>query len=188
MRVVETNLPGVRVVEPHAVRDVRGGLLELWNAEGHAREALLTTCVLDLVTASTRGVIRGLHYQHPFGQAKLVSVLDGEVFDVAVDIRQGSATFGRWTCVYLGAENRRQLFIPAGFAHGFAVLSDRAVLHYKLGEAYHPEAEGCVAWNDPELRIAWPIEAPVLSGRDAEAPCLALVPEARLPRLGDYEP
>jgi dTDP-4-dehydrorhamnose 3,5-epimerase len=122
-----------------------------------------------------------LHYQHPFGQAKLVSVLEGEIFDVAVDVRHGSPTFGRWTGAVLSAANRRQLFIPRGFAHGFAVTSERVVVHYSLDDRYHPEHEAGVAWNDPDLAIRWPLATPTVSPRDAGHPRLRDVPAARLP-------
>ena len=187
MRVLETELPGVRIVEPRAFGDARGALVEAWDADRHRAAGLLTHCVLDLVSVSSQGVVRGLHYQQPFAQPKLVSVFEGEVFDVAVDIRPDAPTFGQWTGVTLSADNHWQLFIPPGFAHGFAVLSPRAVVHYKLGLAYRPEAEGGVAWDDPDLAIRWPVAAPVVSDRDRRHPRLRDVPRDRLPRVGETD-
>lgn len=183
MRVLATELAEVRLLEPNVFPDPRGSLLELWNRDAHRSSSLLTDCVLDLVSVSVQGVLRGLHHQWPFAQAKLVSCLHGEVFDVAVDVRPASTTFGRWTGALLSHDNRRQLFIPKGFAHGFAVLSAQAVLHYKLSERYRPDAERIIAWNDPAIGITWPLEMPLVSERDARAPLLASVPREHLPNL-----
>lgn len=181
MRVLPTTLPEVQIVEPNVFGDARGALVEVWNAEKHSTFELLERCVLDLVSVSSRGVVRGLHYQEPSAQAKLVSVLDGEILDVAVDIRRGSPTFGRWTSVVLSSANRRQLFLPTGFAHGFAVTTERAVLHYKLSEHHRPDAEHGILWNDPDLAISWPFEAAVVSPRDAALPRLNAIPDSHLP-------
>ena len=137
--------------------------------------------VQDNLSFSCRGTLRGLHYQLPHGQAKLVQVLQGEVFDVAVDIRKGSPAFGRWTGARLSAQNRRQLFVPEGFAHGFCVLSETALFLYKCSDFYHPECEGGVLWCDPHLGIDWPIEDPVLSEKDREYLTLASISTDRLP-------
>lgn len=133
------------------------------------------------VSTSARGVLRGLHYQWPRPQGKLVSVLEGEVYDVAVDIRSGSPHFGHWTAVLLSAENRRQVWIPEGFAHGFAVLSEKALFSYLCTDVYVREADAGVRWNDAEIGIDWPISDPLLSAKDASAPFLSEVPVDRLP-------
>ncbi|QYJ16108.1 dTDP-4-dehydrorhamnose 3,5-epimerase [Rubrobacter xylanophilus DSM 9941] len=181
MRVLETELPGVLLVEPDVFGDERGFFMESWSGRRY-REAGLPECfVQDNLSFSRRGVLRGLHFQHPRGQGKLVSVLQGEVFDVAVDVRRGSPTFGRWVGVSLSEANKRQLYIPPGFAHGFVVLSEAALFFYKCTEYYAPECERTVLWNDPEIGIGWPVEEPVLSEKDQEAPTLREMPPAHLP-------
>jgi len=183
VRVTPLALPEVLRIEPRVARDTRGWFFESWNEERFAQHGLARTFVQDNVSRSRRGVLRGLHLQHPHAQEKLVSVLHGEVFDVAVDVRRGSPTFGRWCGERLSAEAGRQLLIPAGFAHGFLVLSDEAVVSYKATERYHPESEITVAWNDPTIAVAWPVDvAPLLSDRDDAAPCLAELGD-RLPAL-----
>ena len=184
MNVVETALPGVVIVEPRVFRDDRGYFLETWNEAAYAAAGLPSRFVQDNVSYSTAGVIRALHYQHPHPQGKLVSVLQGEVFDVAVDIRVGSPTYGRWVGVTLSAENQHRFYVPEGFAHGFAVTSERALFAYKCTDFYRAEAEGSIRWDDPDLAIAWPVAAPVLSSKDAAAPFLRDVPPDRLPRYG----
>src|SRR5690606_20930244 len=136
--------------------------------------------VQDNFSYSRRGTLRGMHFQNPNAQGKLVSVIEGEVFDVAVDIRRGSPTFGRWSGVMLSAENRRQFWIPAGFAHGFVVTSETALFHYKCTSLYSPKDETGFRWNDPAVGIQWPINDPILSPRDSQAPLLADVPSERL--------
>jgi dTDP-4-dehydrorhamnose 3,5-epimerase len=138
--------------------------------------------VQDNVSTSRRGVLRGLHYQWPNPQGKLVHVLDGSVFDVAVDLRVGSPTFGAWVGAELSAENHRQLWVPPGFGHGFAVTSDRAVFVYKVTALYDAAADRCIRWNDPAIAVEWPVTDATLSPRDASAPLLRDVPEADLPR------
>ncbi|MDP9470979.1 MAG: dTDP-4-dehydrorhamnose 3,5-epimerase [Chloroflexota bacterium] len=184
MNVVATDLPGVVIVEPRVFRDDRGYFLETWNEATYAGAGLPTRFVQDNLSCSKRGVIRALHYQHPNPQGKLVSVLQGEVFDVAVDIRVGSPTYRRWVGVTLSAENQRRFYVPEGFAHGFAVTSESALFAYKCTEFYRPEAEGRVRWDDPDLGISWPVTAPVLAPKDATAPLLRDVPPERLPRYG----
>jgi dTDP-4-dehydrorhamnose 3,5-epimerase len=185
MKLLETPLPGVLLVEPAVYRDNRGYFQELWNQDRYIRAGLDVAFVQDNLSYSTRGVVRGLHYQHPAGQGKLVGVVAGEVYDVAVDIRRGSPTFGRWYGEILSAANARQLYIPPGFAHGFQVLSAEAVFLYKCTETYRPGDEGSVLWSDPDLGIAWPLGAsPVISPKDAAAPRLADVPPERLPEHG----
>lgn len=182
MNVVETELPGVLLVEPATYRDERGWFRESWHLDRYREAGLPARFVQDNVSRSHRGVLRGLHYQEPQPQGKLVSVLEGEVFDVAVDIRRGSPTFGRWVGYALSAESGRQLYVPEGFAHGFVVLSEVAVFAYRCTAYYRPEAEGTVRWDDPEVGIEWPVERPRLSARDAAAPALAEIPPERLPR------
>jgi dTDP-4-dehydrorhamnose 3,5-epimerase len=181
VKVQETRFPGVRLIETRAFHDARGHFLELWNRRRYAEAGLAATFVQDNVSVSRRGVIRGLHYQHPHGQGKLVSVLDGEVWDVVVDVRRGSPTKGEWYAAVLSAENGVQIYVPGEFAHGFAVLSERAVVCYKCTEIYDSEAEQTILWNDPELGIEWPVEDPVLSEKDAGGVRLRDVPAERLP-------
>jgi dTDP-4-dehydrorhamnose 3,5-epimerase len=185
MNVVPTELPGVAVLEPRRFRDDRGFFFESFNEARYAEAGLPARFVQDNMSYSEHGVLRGLHYQLPNAQGKLVSVLRGEVFDVAVDIRKGSPTFGRWVGVTLSFDNGRQLYIPEGYAHGFLVTGDCAVFHYKCTASYDPKAEGSILWDDPAIGIAWPSEDVRLSPKDADAPCLADIPDDRLFR---YEP
>lgn len=184
MNVTETELPGVLILEPRVFKDDRGYFLETWNQESYAAAGLPNQFVQDNLSFSTHGVLRGLHYQEPHPQGKLVWVVSGEVFDVAVDIRLGSPTFGRWTGVTLSAENARQLWVPEGFAHGFVVTGDHARFAYKCTNGYHREAEGSIRWDDPAIGIDWPVSDPVLSEKDAAAPLLSEASEDRLPRHG----
>jgi dTDP-4-dehydrorhamnose 3,5-epimerase len=184
MKVTATALPGVLLVEPNVVGDARGYFVELWVRERYALAGIAPDFVQDNLSRSRRGILRGLHLQHPHGQGKLVSALDGEVFDVAVDVRTGSPTFGQWIGHALSAENHHQMWIPPGFAHGFCVTSESAVLAYKCTDAYHPESELGVLWNDPEIGIEWPVANPVLSARDARHPRLAQIDVRRLPTYG----
>lgn len=181
MKVIETKLPGCVVIEPAVFGDERGFFFETWNAERFGQHGLPTKFVQSNVSSSTRGVLRGLHYQWPNPQGKFVSVLEGEVYDVAVDIRHGSPTFGQWEAVVLSADNKRQFWIPEGFAHGFAVLSERAVFSYLCTAGYDRAADAGVRWNDPTIGIDWPVTAPLLSGKDEVAPLLAEVAPERLP-------
>lgn len=170
MQVRRTSLPDVAVVEPRVFGDARGFFLESFNRR-RLEDALGRTLefVQDNHSLSARGVLRGLHYQLPNPQGKLVRVTRGEVFDVAVDLRRGSATFGRWAGEVLSADNKRQIWVPEGFAHGFLVLSDEAEVLYKTTDYWCPEHEHCIRWDDPDLDIAWPIggSAPVVSPKDA---------------------
>ena len=181
MKVVETGLPGCVVIEPAVWGDARGFFYEAWNADRFAPLGLPTQFVQSNVSSSARGVLRGLHYQWPNPQGKLVSVLEGEVYDVAVDIRRGSPTFGKSTAVVLSADNKRHFWVPEGFAHGFAVLSERAIFNYLCTAAFDKAADAAIRWNDARLAIDWPIGHPSLSEKDANAPFLADVPEDRLP-------
>jgi dTDP-4-dehydrorhamnose 3,5-epimerase len=181
MKFIETRLPGCVVIEPQIFGDDRGQFFESFNHDKLAAHGLAPNFVQGNVSTSTRGVLRGLHYQWPKPQGKYVSVLDGEVWDVAVDIRRGSPTFGRWEGVLLSAGNHRHFWIPEGFAHGFAVLSERATFTYLCTETYDREADTAIRWDDPRLAIDWPVATPVLSDKDARAPLLDDVPEERLP-------
>lgn len=181
MKVIETSLPGCVVIEPQVFEDARGFFYESFNLDRLAMHGLAPAFVQGNVSCSTRGVLRGLHYQWPKPQGKYVSVLEGEVWDVAVDIRRGSPTFGRWTAVLLSAENRRHFWIPEGFAHGFVTLSERALFTYLCTATYDPQADAGIRWNDAQLAIDWPVAEPVLSDKDARAPFLADVSAERLP-------
>lgn len=176
MNAIPTALDGVVILEPKVFGDDRGFFLESYNAR---RFAELTGCgdamVQDNHSRSTRGVLRGLHYQlPPMAQGKLVRVVSGEIYDVAVDIRRGSKTFGHWVGVMLSADNKRQLWVPPGFAHGFCVTSDSADVIYKVSAYYSPEHDRGIRWNDPEIGIDWPLAGaqPLLSGKDTTAPLL----------------
>lgn len=170
MTVIKTPLAGVLLIEPRVFGDARGFFCETYQAERYAEAGIDARFVQDNVSRSGRGTLRGLHFQTPpHAQAKLVSVLDGAVFDVAVDLRVGSPTYGEWFGAELTAENMRQMFVPEGFAHGFVVTSETALFSYKVSGVYAPHTEGSVAWNDPDLAIAWPVETPLLSDKDAAA-------------------
>ncbi|WP_313347879.1 dTDP-4-dehydrorhamnose 3,5-epimerase [Stenotrophomonas sp.] len=181
MKVIETSLTGCYVIDPKVFGDDRGFFFETWNAGRFGEVGLPTAFSQSNVSSSTRGVLRGLHYQWPHPQGKLVSVLEGEVYDVAVDIRRGSPTFGRWEAVVLSAANKRQFWIPPGFAHGFAVLSDTALFHYLCTDVYVKEADAGIRWNDADIAVDWPIGQPLLSAKDEQAPFLKDLPEDRLP-------
>ena len=181
MKVIETSLPGCVVLEPAVFGDARGVFFEAWNADRFGEHGLPVKFVQSNVSTSVKGVLRGLHYKWPRPQGKLVSVLEGEVYDVAVDIRRGSPTFGRWEAVILSAQNHRQFWIPEGFAHGFAVLSEHAVFNYLCTDVYVKEADAGVRWNDGDIGVDWPVSDPLLSAKDEKAPFLADIPEDRLP-------
>jgi dTDP-4-dehydrorhamnose 3,5-epimerase len=170
MKVTPTAIPDVLVVEPRVFTDDRGFFLESYNERKYAAAGVRGPMVQDNHSGSRQGVLRGLHYQIRQPQHKLVGVVAGEVFDVAVDIRRSSPTFGRWVGVTLSAQDRRQLWVPAGFAHGFYVLSEWAEVLYKVNDFYNPEGERTLIWNDPRLAIAWPLvngQPPLLSPKDA---------------------
>jgi len=167
MQILTTEIPGVLIIEPKVHGDKRGFFLEAFQADRYAAAGLHRPFVQDNLSRSTHGVLRGLHLQNPGPQGKLVTVLNGEVLDVAVDVRRGSPTFGRHVAVLLNDDNRRQLWVPRGFAHGFVVLSESADFFYKCDDLYSPENEKVVAWNDPDIGIAWGVAAPALSARDA---------------------
>jgi dTDP-4-dehydrorhamnose 3,5-epimerase len=181
MKVIETSLPGVQVVEPQVFKDPRGFFYESYNEGKFVKAGIHRNFVQTNVSRSAKGVLRGLHYQWPNPQGKLVSVLDGEVYDVAVDIRHGSPTFGQWTAVMLTADNHRHLWIPEGFAHGFCVLSEYATFTYQCTTLYDPAADASIAWNDAAIGVDWPVSQPLISDKDAKAPLLANVSADRLP-------
>jgi dTDP-4-dehydrorhamnose 3,5-epimerase len=181
MKIIETDLPGCVVIEPQVFEDSRGFFFESFNTDKLAARGLQPRFVQGNVSSSAQGVLRGLHYQWPNPQGKYVSVIEGEVWDVAVDIRRGSPTFGQWTAVVLSADNKRHFWIPEGFAHGFAVLSERAVFTYLCTATYDAKADAGVRWDDPALAIDWPVSHPQLSDKDARAPLLSEISEDRLP-------
>jgi dTDP-4-dehydrorhamnose 3,5-epimerase len=180
VKVIETGIPGLVVIEPDVFSDQRGFFIETWSRDRYREAGVREDFVQDNLSFSRRGVLRGLHFQNPKPQGKLVYVLQGEVFDVAVDIRRGSPTFGQWYGVILSADNKRQLYVPPGFAHGFCVTSEMALFAYKCTNLYDPNAEGVIAWNDPDLGIDWPVDDPELSAKDADAMRLHELPEGRL--------
>lgn len=186
MQLIETSLPGVVLVEPTVFQDDRGFFLETFNAERFKALGLPTTFLQDNRSRSRRGVLRGLHYQLRHPQGKLVGVTRGSVFDVAVDIRRGSPTFGRWTSVVLTDECPRFLWIPPGFAHGFCALSETVELSYKCTELYDPADDRGVLWNDARIGVDWPIASPALSPKDSRLPPLD-PNRADLPVFGTHE-
>ena len=174
MNVIKTKLEGCVVIEPNIFGDDRGFFLETFNTSRYADLAGITLpFVQDNHSRSSKGVLRGLHFQKKKPQGKLVRVVRGEVYDVAVDIRAGSNTFGKWEGVLLSEANKKQFWVPPGFAHGFLVLSDIADFEYKCTDYYDPSDEGSILWNDPALNISWSISNPTLSAKDAKAPFLA---------------
>lgn len=166
MQVVDTPLEGVKLIEPRVFEDARGFFMETWNAARFGECGLPAAFVQDNHSRSVAGVLRGLHYQYPSWQGKLVRVTSGEIFDVAVDIRPGSPTRGQWYGTLLSARNRLQMWIPAGFAHGFCVVSDGADVLYKCDALYQPSDDRCLLWNDPDLGIEWPLSDPLVSDKD----------------------
>ncbi len=186
LKVTATSLPEVLVIEPDVFRDKRGYFEETYHVRRYREFGMGASFVQDNVSFSSKGTLRGLHFQYPFPQAKLVQVLRGEVFDVAVDIRRGSPTFGRWTGIRLTEINMKQLYIPEGFAHGFCVMSDHALFIYKCSNFYNRETERGILWNDPDLDIDWPVKEPVISEKDGENPLLKDLPDEFMP-LSDEE-
>lgn len=180
MKATELSLSGVLLFKPWVFHDERGFFAETWNRERYAAAGLDTDFVQDNVSLSKRGVLRGLHYQNPSAQGKLVSVLQGAVFDVAVDLRVDAPTFKKWVGVELSSENLHQLYVPEVFAHGFLVTSETAVVSYKCTAPYVPEHERSVRWDDPEIGIEWPIAPSRLSVKDGTAPWLRGVPREHL--------
>jgi dTDP-4-dehydrorhamnose 3,5-epimerase len=186
MRFIETELAGVFLIEPDVYRDNRGFFLETFHAAKYGGAGIGGPFVQDNHSRSVRSTLRGLHLQVGRPQAKLIRVIEGEIYDVAVDVRQGSPTFGRWVGNTLSAENFRQCYVPGGFAHGFSVTSETAQVEYKCTDLYDRDAELGIAWDDPELAIRWPPGQPLLSDRDRGNPRLAVV-RSRLPRFQNTE-
>ena len=179
MNVISTDFEGLFVIEPKVFGDARGYFLETWNQQRYREIGIHADFVQDNISFSRKGILRGLHYQIP-PQGKLVSVIEGRVQDVVVDLRSSSKMFGKWFSVELDGQSKRQLFVPAGFAHGFAVLSETALFHYKCTELYHPEGEVTLQWNDPALGISWDVESPLLSAKDKAGIPLKELPDSKL--------
>lgn len=182
MEVKVAKIPGLLVVDPVVHGDARGFFVETYSRDRYVAAGIDSEFVQDNLSSSRRGILRGLHLQHPRGQGKLCSVIEGEVFDVAVDVRIGSPTFGQWVGVTLSSDNKRQLYIPPGFAHGFCVTSERALFLYKCTDFYSAENELGVVWNDEDIGVDWPIAAPFLSDKDRAYPKLRDIHSERLPR------
>ncbi len=181
MEVKETVIPGLLIFKPDVFGDERGFFMETFHQKRYEAFGLKEQFVQDNLSRSTRGVLRGLHFQNPFGQGKLVSVLEGSVFDVAVDVRKGSPTFGRYCGITLSGENKTQFYIPPGFAHGFCVTSETATFSYKCSDFYHPESEHSIIWNDPDIAIDWPLDSPQVSEKDQKGLALKDFDEDKLP-------
>lgn len=178
MNIIETGIPGPLIIEPRVFGDARGFFMETWNAKAFAEAGLDLGFVQDNHSRSQKGVLRGLHFQNPGPQGKLVRVTQGAVFDVAVDLRQSSATFGKWVGVELSAANKRMFWVPEGFAHGFLTLEDDTDFLYKCTAPYAPQSEITLAWDDPAVGIEWPVAGldPIISDKDAKGLALAAVP------------
>lgn len=184
MEVVPQAIPDVLLIKPKVFGDERGYFIETFHADRYTAHGM-PPFVQDNLSRSRNGTLRGLHLQQPHAQGKLVSVLEGEVFDVAVDVRVGSPTFGRWVSAVISAANHHQLYVPPGFAHGFCVTSEHALFSYKCTDLYHPECELGVAWDDPDLAIPWPVSAPLISAKDQQNQRLAQIDRGKLPAYGD---
>ncbi len=183
MNVKETKLSGVLVLEPDVFSDERGFFLETWNSTRYENAGIQGPFVQDNASFSKKGVLRGLHFQYPQSQGKLVQVLSGQAVDVVVDIRVGSPTFGHWVSEVISDANHKQIYIPPGFAHGYCVTSQTAVFSYKCTDFYNPETESGIIWNDPDLNIDWPIKEPILSPKDASYSRLKDLPPDKLPHF-----
>lgn len=179
MKISTTFIQGLLVIEPRVFHDNRGYFVETWQQQRYA-DAGLPEFVQDNLSRSRKGVLRGLHLQFPQPQGKFVSVVEGEVFDVAVDLRRGSPTFGKWHAETLDARSGRQFYVPPGFAHGFVVTSDSAVFAYKCTDYYNPKGEMTLRWNDPAIGIQWPVDVPEVSEKDSQGMLLSEIPEDRL--------
>jgi len=166
MEIITTSIEGVLIIEPKIFKDNRGFFMETYNQNRYHAFGIHTTFVQDNISCSLKNTVRGLHFQMKHPQAKLIQAISGEIFDVAVDLRPNSPTFGKYTGIYLSDENRRQVFIPEGFAHGFCVLSKSALFYYKCSEFYAPDDENGIIWSDPDIGIHWPVENPIISEKD----------------------
>ncbi len=181
IRFIETSLPGIVLVEPVVYGDSRGFFLETFHSERYMDGGITLPFVQDNHSRSAKGTLRGLHYQITKPQGKLIHVVSGEIFDVAVDIRVGSPFFMKWFGTILSGENKQQMYVPPGFAHGFCVMSETADVMYKCTELYHPDLDRSIAWDDPDIGIKWPVDAPLLSSKDAAAPPVAKLPDEDIP-------
>jgi dTDP-4-dehydrorhamnose 3,5-epimerase len=184
MKITKTKFPGVLILEPKVFPDDRGYFLETWNNKRYEQAGIPGTFVQDNISFSKKGILRGLHFQHPQSQGKLIQVLSGEVLDVVVDISIDSPTYGQWLCEVLSETNHKQMYVPPGFAHGYCVTSNSAFFSYKCTEFYNPATEHGIIWNDPDIGIEWPIEQPVLSRKDAAYPRLKDLRPENLPQFG----
>ena len=182
MQAIATSIPDLLILEPKVFGDARGYFVETFQVERYAQAGIGERFVQDNLSRSSRGTLRGLHLQYPNAQAKLVYVVQGEVFDVAVDVRVGSPSFGKWAGTNLSSRDHRQMYIPPGFAHGFCVVSEHALFAYKCTDLYLPQHEVGVAWNDPALAIPWPVSQPIISEKDQHFSPLAAIDPARLPQ------
>jgi len=182
-QIEESKILGIKIITPQIYEDGRGYFFESFNSKDFENLGLPIKYLQDNQAFSKKDTLRGLHYQLKYPQGKLVMVIQGEVFDVAVDIRQGSPTFGKYEGVYLSSDNNKIMYIPEGFAHGYAVLSDTAIFQYKCTEIYHPEDEYGLLWSDNSLSIDWPVKSPVLSDKDANLPTMKLIDEMHLPKI-----
>ena len=182
MKINKIELEGVFIIEPDVFADARGFFMETYHQNRYREMGIDVTFVQDNLSFSRQGTLRGLHFQYPRAQAKLVQVIQGKVLDVIVDIRRGSPTFGRWAGIRLSDQNQKQLFVPENFAHGYCVLSDTAIFTYKCSEFYSPEFEKGFCWSDPDIGIEWPIKDPVLSDKDSRYPVLKHIPDDALPQ------
>jgi dTDP-4-dehydrorhamnose 3,5-epimerase len=185
MNIIKTKLQTVLILEPKVFSDERGYFLETWNSKRYEDAGISGPFVQDNISSSKKGVLRGLHYQYPQSQGKLIQVLSGEVIDVAVDIRVGSPTYGQWISEMLSETNHKQMYIPPGFAHGYCVTSETAIFAYKCNEFYNPATEHGIIWNDPELNIDWSVKEPILSTKDKNYSKLKDVAPDMLPHFGE---
>lgn len=181
MKIRETRIQGLLILEPDVFEDARGFFMEIHHQKKYEEAGIDRAFVQDNLSCSVQDTLRGLHYQYPYAQAKLVQAISGEIFDVAVDIRRGSPTFGKWEAILLSEKNRWQVFVPEGFAHGFCVMSGAARVLYKCTDLYAPQAEHGIQWSDPDLAIDWPVQKPLLSPKDSRYPNLKQIPVANLP-------
>jgi dTDP-4-dehydrorhamnose 3,5-epimerase len=181
MDIVTTSIEGLLIIEPKIFKDRRGFFMETYNRQKYEAAGITDIFVQDNLSYSLKNTLRGLHFQIRHSQAKLVQAVFGEIFDVAVDLRSGSATFGRWTGERLSDKNGRQMYIPKGFAHGFCVLSESALFSYKCSDFYAPDDEGGIIWSDQDINIKWPVEDPVISEKDKQYQKLSTLSSAQLP-------
>jgi dTDP-4-dehydrorhamnose 3,5-epimerase len=180
MKIIATAIEDLKIIEPSVFVDPRGFFMETYRQNNYQDGCMNCIFVQDNLSFSQKATLRGLHFQLHHPQAKLVQAITGEIFDVAVDIRRDSPTFGKWSGVYLSEKNKRQLFIPAGFAHGFCVVSDTAHVYYKCSDYYQPRDEGGILWSDPAIAIDWPVKEPILSEKDNVFPLLSELPPGKL--------